>query len=340
MISRISRPLRLVRQLLLLLPACYLWGCSVNPALHIDEHGANLPDSALVTVPFHPQTALQCGPAALATVLGASGVEVDPEQLAPHVFIPERDGSLQVELMAATRTRGRIPFPLGVDVSELLEELAAGRPVLVMQNLGTRSTPIWHYAVLTGYQQSQNRFRLNSGKDKDLWLGAPAFLRTWDWAGRWAIVTLEPGQYPVRAPQTPDPIRYLRPVLDFENVAGITAAQPAWRAAALQWPNASLPALALGNIAYQTGKLEEAVRWYARGLATDGDNPALANNLASALGAAGCARGGEKILAEFAGNLQQDSPWAATIETTRAELAEQRMPDNERCAALVQPAES
>lgn len=46
----------------------------------------------LTNVPFFPQEDYQCGPAALATVLTWSGVNVTPEQLTPQVYIPERWG--------------------------------------------------------------------------------------------------------------------------------------------------------------------------------------------------------------------------------------------------------
>ena len=52
----------------------------------------------LTTVPFFPQEEYQCGPAALATVLTWTGVNVTPAELAPQVYLPERQGSLQLEI--------------------------------------------------------------------------------------------------------------------------------------------------------------------------------------------------------------------------------------------------
>ena len=67
------------------------------------------PHVQLSSVPFYPQEAYQCGPAALAGVLGAAGVAATPSSLAPQVYLPGRQGSLQLELMAASRRAGRIP---------------------------------------------------------------------------------------------------------------------------------------------------------------------------------------------------------------------------------------
>ena len=63
----------------MLLAALLLTGCAVNPALRLSEAMPDAGTLVLGDVPFHPQTAFQCGPAALATLLGASGVAVAPE---------------------------------------------------------------------------------------------------------------------------------------------------------------------------------------------------------------------------------------------------------------------
>ncbi len=62
--------------------------------------------------PFFPQEAHQCGPAALATVLNYRHIEVSPDDAHPQVFLPERKGSLQVELTASARRYGLLAYPL------------------------------------------------------------------------------------------------------------------------------------------------------------------------------------------------------------------------------------
>ena len=116
--------------------AVALAGCATSPPL-----ADGLPASAPRTIeldatPFFPQEDYQCGPAALATLLVASGVDVAPESLAPEVYLPERRGSLSLELVGAARRHGRLPYVLATTAEEMVEELEAGRPVLVLQNLG------------------------------------------------------------------------------------------------------------------------------------------------------------------------------------------------------------
>ncbi|MES9847302.1 MAG: hypothetical protein ABW145_02835, partial [Candidatus Thiodiazotropha sp.] len=80
------------------------------------------------TTPFHPQKKYQCGPAALATLLGHSGVSVTAESLVPLVYLPDKKGSLQIEMVAASRRLGRIPYLIEPDLPTLIGELQAGRP--------------------------------------------------------------------------------------------------------------------------------------------------------------------------------------------------------------------
>jgi hypothetical protein len=300
-------------------------GCSLNPALRVAEAMPRTVDGAtprpllLEGVPFHPQTEYHCGPAALAGVLGASGVPADvadPDALAPRVYLPGRKGSLQLELVGATRRAGRIPYEIDGTAEALLAELAAGRPVLVLQNLLTRTVPRWHYAVLVGADPARNRLVLNSGTRERLEVAAPSFLRTWDWAGRWGLLALRPGEVPVRA----EPARYLAAVADFEAVAGADAAAPAYGAALERWPQEPRAHLALGNQAYAAGDLATAARHFRDGLRHAPGDPVLGNNYASVLGELGCRDKARAAIRAALAATPQDGRWRARLEATAAEI--------------------
>lgn len=316
----------------LVLAACLLPACATMPASR--QADATMPQGLGVLrvpgVPFHPQTEFQCGPAALATVLGASGVGVTPDALAPQVYLPGRQGSLQVELVAATRRAGRIPYVVEPTLQALLDELGAGRPVLVLQNLWVRSLPRWHYAVLVGADPDRRRVLLNSGTRRALPTGSRTFLRTWDWAGRWGIVALRPGDLPARA----EPGRYLAAVADFEHVAGADAALPAYRAAVARWPDDPRAHLALGNQAHARKRPAAAARHYREGLAHAPHDPVLGNNLASVLGELGCRAEAGAALAVAREGLQAGSTWAAALEATARELAAASLPRDPVCDSL------
>src|SRR5690606_10643372 len=145
--------------------------------------GPQLPDDApvereLTHVPFFPQEDYQCGPAALATVLAASGVDVTADALTRQVYLPGRRGSLQTELIAATRRHDRLPYRLEGGLPALLAQVDAGHPVVVLQNLGFKRWPRWHYAVVVGYSAADGTLMLRSGTTRRLSMPVWLFQRT------------------------------------------------------------------------------------------------------------------------------------------------------------------
>jgi tetratricopeptide (TPR) repeat protein len=309
--------------------AAALGGCSIlRPPLDLAALGEE--PVRLAQVPFYPQTEYQCGPSSLAAILGASGVEATPEELRSQVYLPERRGSLQVELLGATRRAGRVPYVVEETPEALLAELRAGRPVLVLQNLRVPRFPVWHYAVLVGSDPARNRLLVHTGRRRERAERAPVFLRRWDWAGRWGLIALVPGELPARA----DPLRYAEAVAAFEPVGGPDAAAVAWRAAVERWPDDPRPRLALGNLAYAAGRRETALAFYREGLERDPGDAVLANNLASVLGELGCPRAGEAVARPVAASLDDDSPWRERLRATVAELADRKGADATSCERL------
>ncbi len=148
-----------------------VWAVMAGACTHLDHgqdlrRGTHLPDRVeIAEVPFYPQAAYQCGPAAMAMVLGWSGLALKPEDLVSEVYIPSRQGSLQTRLIGAARRHDRLAYELqGVDA--LLGEVAAGHPVIVLQNLGTGWYPVWHYAVVMGFDRTADAIILHTGIDQ------------------------------------------------------------------------------------------------------------------------------------------------------------------------------
>ncbi len=197
-----------------------LAGCVTAPSA-LDGAGPGLPRRVeLSETPFFPQDDYQCGPAALATVLTESGITTTPTELVPKVYLPGRKGSFQLELIAAARSYDRLAYVIEPVLPNLLAELAAGRPVLVMQNLGLASWPVWHFAVVIGYDIETDRVVLRSGTRERLVQKTSRFVRSWDLAGRWAMVLLAPGA----TPAVPDANRYLTAAAGLEATGRLEAA--------------------------------------------------------------------------------------------------------------------
>jgi Flp pilus assembly protein TadD len=298
-----------------------LAGCASRPPLlqPIVAERAGAPFVELTDTPFHPQQAYQCGPAALATVLGASGVAVSPASLVPQVYVPERRGSLQVEIIAAARRHDRLPVIIEPRLSAVLEALHAGRPVLVLQNLGRSWLPVWHYAVVVGYDATADALLLRSGVERRQRMDAHAFSRSWALAGNWGLVLLDPEQ----PPHTLGAARYLEAAAGLEAAGRLQAASSAYASAAAAWPDQALPWLGAGNVAYRQGQLQAAHDAYRRALHLAPGDPVAANNLAQVLCELGCARQAGRVLDRLA-------PDAPLHPAVRDELVQTRRLVQER----------
>jgi len=270
------------------LAAALLAGCATSPALlQVRDSPPEVPArTELDSVPFFPQERYQCGPAALATVLVAQGVTVTPQQLEPEVYLPARHGSLQLELVAAARRRGRLVYPLPAPpLSNLIAEVAAGHPVLVMQNLGLRWLPQWHYAVVVGYDLDNELFILRSSTVRRWKTKFALFEKTWARAGYWGLVIVPPAELP---PRTATPLAYLRAAYELEAVGESSSAASAYRSAYRRWPEEAAVALAMGNMEYAQGNPHEAEAVFRSALHLHPKHPDLWNNWAYALAARGC----------------------------------------------------
>ena len=259
---------------------CQLAGCAgQDPVLRsvlpqAEDSGVELTDTV-----FFSQKDYQCGPAALATLIVHAGKEISPDQLVGKLFLPDRKGSLQMELVAASRGYDLIPYVIDPSFTALLAELRAGRPVLVLQNLGLAAFSLWHYAVVIGYDTKEDTMILRSGTVRRQIVSARRFLVSWRQSGAWAMVVLHPGEIPAN----PDQARYLKAVAALEEVGRYDTAQAGYQAALQHWSNVDSALLGLGNCYYGRGMIDAAEKAY-RSLVDQYPGHAIGyNNLAHVL---------------------------------------------------------
>ena len=248
------------------------------------------PRHELSSVAFFPQDTHQCGPAALATLLVSTDVDIRPEQLVPEVYIPARRGSLQVEILAAARRHGRIPWQLPPDFTALRAELAAGNPVLVLQDLGSLGIRRWHYAVVIGHEPEREVLVLRSGTERRHLEREEYFLHSWQASDNWAITLTPPG----RIPATATAAGYARAIADSEGQQPAADIDASYAAALHRWPDDPLLLFASANRDHAAGRLAAAQTGYHRLLELQPDHLAAHNNLANVLIDRGCVTGAQE----------------------------------------------
>ncbi len=258
-----------------------LGGCAAPQTRELLQDATlKLPARAeLSKVPFFPQDEYQCGPAALATVLRAAGRPATPTDLVPLVYVPERRGSFQVEIIAAARRYHLVAVPLQPYVEDILREVAAGNPVLVLQNLALSFAPQWHYAVVVGYDLDEAKLILRSGQYERLETSMSTFERTWARGDYWAIVALPPERMPVSVTQS----AYAEAAVALESKGYIAGARTAYQTALRRWPRNLAAWIGTGNIAYRDKDLLGAERAFRRAAQLHPESGIALNNLAQVL---------------------------------------------------------
>jgi len=312
--------LRQARRLLLAAAVFLLAGCSTLIPQTVGLRTgwpAGVPQQVeLAQVPFFPQDEYQCGPAALATAMKFAGAAVQPQALVEEVWLPARQGSLQLEMLAAPRRHGFVSLRLAPTYSDLLREVAAGHPVVVLQDVGMM-LPQWHYAVVNGFDYGTGTIYLRSGLNPRQEMPFSYFERTWLAGKYWAMVVTAPDDIPVTATES----RWLEALLGLGRSGEHQAAVRGYRAALQRWPESLPAAVGLANHLHASGALEDAAGVLRSALQQYPDSVVLMNNLAQTL-----SDQGRHADALFVIRKAEDprNPFAGEVRATR-QLIEQRM---------------
>jgi len=232
----------------------------------------------LSEVHFYAQETHQCGPAALAMLLNANQVKVTPQQLESQVYLPNRMGSLQVEMLAATRRNGMLAYELQPKLEVVLAEVAAGTPVLILQNLAFSWYPVWHYAVVVGYDLNSQEIILRSGLEQRRLMSFANFESTWRHANNWAMVAVKPGALPISAQE----YAYVAAAVAFDKTTA-SSDEAIYSVALAHWPNNLTALIGRGNACYRQGEIVCAERFYRQATLHHQDSAIAFNNLSLAL---------------------------------------------------------
>lgn len=252
-----------------------LSACARNPVLLQSTYSDLPPQVELQSVPFYAQTEFQCGPATLAMVLNHQGIETDVEQLIPQVFLPERDGSVQPEMLATVRRYEQLAYPIRGTMDALLGHLAAGDPVVVMQNLALPIYPMWHYAVAIGYDLRNETLILRSGEVERHSMSFSRFDATWARTERWGFVVAAPGTLPAGITAR----NALEAISAYEEGHGPKATLSSWQAFVERHPANAMGQFALGNAFYADQQPDKASEAFERATELDKEMGAAWLNL-------------------------------------------------------------
>ncbi len=320
-----------MKRLLALVLGCSLLlsGCAIKPPITLDPEitSALLSRQELTETPFIIQEDYQCGPASLAMIFQYYGDSTSAEALSAKVFTPDAKGSFPTEMDAISRQQGYLSYPIN-SLETIIQEIAAGHPVLVLQNLGISWLPKWHFAVIVGYDLKEKILILRSGELKRRITSFRLFETTWARSGHWARVLLPPTQLPVTA----EPLKYLRAALDLKETADQEQTLTALQTAALAWPDQALVLLTLANHQYDLAHFKDANNSFLNLLSHFPDYSVGWNNFAYNLKAQGC----DSEAYEAARCAFRLEPEAPNSKATLREMESDTVSEKPHCQRLVQ----
>ncbi|MGD8762056.1 MAG: PA2778 family cysteine peptidase [Desulfobacteraceae bacterium] len=258
---------------------CFLIGCAGFRQMQMPPLPDNLPSAyELETVPFYPQKDYQCGPATLAMVLSYSGLTLQPEDLVDEVYTPSRKGSLQIAMIGAARRHGRLAYGIsGLD--SIFHEIAAGHPVIILQNLGLSWYTVWHYAVVVGYDAGEEMVILRSGTNSRKLMPFGVFEKTWARSNHWGLLILNPDELPAMAVEE----TFVTSVIGLEKARQFEAAIVGYHTALTRWPQSLAARMGLGNSYYAIGDLTNSEDAFREAVRLHPHAGAAYNNLAQVL---------------------------------------------------------
>jgi tetratricopeptide (TPR) repeat protein len=282
-------------RLLLSVAALFLTSCA-GPAVQTEALLAgprDLPDKAAVSgVAFTRQTAHYCGPATLKMAMDWAGHGISLERAGEEVYTPGRKGSLQMDMISAARREGMLALQIQ-GLKNLLRELAAGHPVIVLENLLFPWYPWWHYSVAIGFDLTEPAIVMHSGGKRDWHYDLRKFERNWKYADYWGLVILPPGELSAAAGD----LEHSAAAAALEQLGMLDKAEKSYHAILERWPGSFGALLGLGNVAFTRGEFRVSVNYLRRATQAYPWSSVAWHNRATAEGAAGWKKAAAKSAA-------------------------------------------
>lgn len=236
----------------------------------------DLPGSHKIeNVPFINQTTGHCGPATLTMAMRFAGQDVSFEEISTLTYTPGLKGTLQQDLISASRRQGMMAIPIH-NLSALLKEVSAGHPVIVFENLALSWAPQWHYALVFGYDLQKQEVIMHSGPNAFYHWDMKKFERSWMLGDYWGLVVLPAGELAVSAGE----ITHATAAVGLESANKTPEAEKSYRKILEKWPTSLVTLIGLANLAFKKGDRKEARRLLQVAVKAHPESAAAKHNLA------------------------------------------------------------
>ncbi len=154
-----------------------------------EVQGKNGKGDVILSVPFFPQDAYQCGPVSLAEVFNFWGSEVNPQEIAGDIFNARLNGTLSMDMLLYPRRAGFRAAAYKGGMEDIRDKIQKGYPLIVMVDFGFFVIEKNHFMVIVGY--NNDGIFAHSGKEKEEFFSYGKLERIWKKTDYWTLL-IEP----------------------------------------------------------------------------------------------------------------------------------------------------
>ena len=259
---------------------CILTGCATYSFVGIKERldRTKAQGYYIEGLEFVKQKKSWCGPAALASVLHFWGENINQDEIARDIYLPNVKGTLTFDLENYAVKKDYFAQTLHSDIHHLGRKVKADIPVIVMYQI----LPIfkwYHYLVIFGYDDTDRVMLAYTGKQKPQIISYSNFIRKWKGANNWMLVVCPPDKVTWEL----DAYYSNRLGLLYEKKGKLNLAKKSYENSLKIEPDNSTYAYNIGNIYLKEDNYRKAISFYEKAITLDSEFADAYNNLAYSL---------------------------------------------------------
>lgn len=259
---------------------CILTGCATYSFVGIKERldRAKAQGYYIEGLEFVKQKKSWCGPAALTSVLHFWGENINQDEIARDIYLPNVKGTLTFDLENYAVKKDYFAQTLHSDIHDLGRKVKADIPVIVMYQV----LPIfkwYHYLVIFGYDDTDRVILAYTGKQKPQIISYSNFIRKWKGANNWMLVVCPPDKVTWEL----DAYYSNRLGLLYEKKGKLILAGKNYETAFEKEPDNPTYTYNIGNIYLKEDNYRKAISFYEKAITLDSEFADAYNNLAYSL---------------------------------------------------------
>ena len=219
-----------------------------------------------------------CGPVALASVLHFWGENINQDEIARDIYLPDVRGTLTFDLENYAVKKDYFAQTFHSDIHDLGKKVKAGIPVIVMHQV----LPIfkwYHYLVVFGYDDTDRVILAYTGKQEPQVISYSNFIRKWKGANNWMLAVCPPDKVTWEL----DAYYSNRLGLLYEKKGKLILAGKNYETAFEKEPDNPAYTYNIGNIYLKENNYKKAIFFYEKAITLDSEFADAYNNLAYSL---------------------------------------------------------